>query len=106
MEDQHFVCHVCREFFKQKIFDSHIQEHMKAMAKDDDDKVPELSEQDMIYYLFVIHDTNGDGYLDGHELRAAFTDFDEDEIQDLDLTLQEVTDMVDHVLLEDDKNGE
>lgn len=79
---------------------------MKAMAKDDDDKVPELSEQDMIYYLFVIHDTNGDGYLDGHELRAAFTDFDEDEIQDVDLTLQEVTDMVDHVLMEDDKNGE
>ncbi|KAK4508871.1 uncharacterized protein ATC70_013494 [Mucor velutinosus] len=84
----------------------HIQEHMRAMAKDDDDKVPELSEQDMIYYLFVIHDTNGDGYLDGHELRAAFTDFDEDEIHDLDLTLQEVTDMVDHVLMEDDKNGD
>ncbi|KAI8641086.1 hypothetical protein BD408DRAFT_346815 [Parasitella parasitica] len=59
----------------------------------------------MIYYLFVIHDTNGDGYLDGHELRAAFTDFDEHDGED-PLTLQEVTDMVDHVLLEDDKNGD
>lgn len=81
---------------------------MKAMSKDDEEKVPELSEQDMIYYLFVIHDTNGDGYLDGHELRAAFTDFDEDEQhgEDQDITLQEVTNMVDHVLLEDDRNGE
>lgn len=72
-----------------------------------DQEAPELSEQDMIYYLFVIHDTNGDGYLDGHELRAAFTDFDDDhQTEEEELTLEEVTDMVDHVLLEDDKNGE
>ncbi|KAI8987376.1 hypothetical protein BDF20DRAFT_849875 [Mycotypha africana] len=36
---------------------------------------PELGEEDMIYYLFLIHDLNGDGFLDGHELREAFTDF-------------------------------
>jgi Ca2+-binding EF-hand superfamily protein len=79
------------------------------MAKDETEG-PELSEQDMIYYLFVIHDTNGDGYLDGHELRAAFTDFDEHdhEIEKEEglIPLDEVTEMVDHVLLEDDKNGE
>lgn len=81
----------------------HIEEHMKSMSNEPLD----LSEDDMIYYLFVIHDLNGDGYLDGHELRVAFTDFDDNhqETQDL-LTLKEVTDMVDHVLLEDDKNGE
>ncbi|CEP08295.1 hypothetical protein [Parasitella parasitica] len=83
----------------------HIQEHMKSMTKSDKDDVPDLGEQDMIYYLFVIHDINGDGYLDGHELRAAFTDFDEHDGED-PLTLQEVTEMVDHVLLEDDKNGD
>lgn len=72
-----------------------------------DKEAPELSEKDMIYYLFVIHDINGDGYLDGHELRAAFTDFDDDHAtEEEDLTLEEITDMVDHVLHEDDKNGE
>lgn len=97
----------------------HVQEHMKAIVKDEsgNEKVetPELSEQDMIYYLFVIHDLNGDGYLDGHELRAAFTDFDEDsDHHDHQGTLRkketipmdEITDMVDHVLEEDDTNGE
>jgi hypothetical protein len=89
---------------------------MKALVKDDATaETPDLSEKDMIYYLFVIHDTNGDGYLDGHELRAAFTDFDhDDEHSDNSTTteeqvlipLGEVTEMVDHVLLEDDKNGE
>ncbi|CAO3644021.1 unnamed protein product [Mucor hiemalis] len=54
----------------------HVQEHMKAIVKEDEKETPEMSEEDMIYYLFVIHDVNGDGYLDGHELRAAFSDFD------------------------------
>ncbi|KAG2235118.1 hypothetical protein INT48_006499 [Thamnidium elegans] len=90
----------------------HIQEHMKAMTKDDKStETPELSEKDMIYYLFVIHDINGDGYLDGHELRAAFTDFDHedghtDEEKEELIPLDEANDMVDHVLLEDDKNGD
>ncbi|KAI8049131.1 uncharacterized protein B0P05DRAFT_563842 [Gilbertella persicaria] len=80
----------------------HIQEHLEAMKKDGD---IELSEQDTIYYLFVIHDLNGDGYLDGHELRIAFTDFDQHEA-DTTMTLKEVTAMIDHVLEEDDKNGD
>lgn len=65
---------------------------------------PEMSEQDMIYYLFVIHDVNGDGYLDGHELLAAFSDVEDEQVAEF--SLEEVTVMVDHVLLEDDKNGE
>lgn len=60
------------------------------------DQTPELT----VHYLFAIHDINDDGYLDGHELIAAF------EEQDEMLSLEEVTEMVDHILLEDDKNGE
>lgn len=88
-----------------------MQEHINAMAKEGQE-APQLSEQDTIYYLFVVHDTNGDGYLDGHELRAAFSDYEDhnnsngggDQVPLI--PLDEVTDMVDHVLEEDDKNGE
>lgn len=75
------------------------------MAKNETD-IPEPSEKDMIYYLFVIHDTDGNGYLDGHELRAAFTDFDDTQEEHDLIPLDEVNAMVDHVLLEDDKNGD
>ncbi|KAG0171922.1 hypothetical protein DFQ28_000787 [Apophysomyces sp. BC1034] len=84
----------------------HIKEHIKSMLKTGDD-LPDLDDQDMIYYLFVIHDLNNDGYLDGHELRAAFTDFEEDEPNPTQfVALDEVSVMVDHVLEEDDLNGE
>lgn len=78
------------------------------MAKDGADPLPELSDSELMYYLFVLHDMNNDAHLDGHELRAAFTDFDETEEDDPTqyVSLEEVTDMVDHVLEEDDLNGE
>ncbi|KAI8372773.1 uncharacterized protein BYT42DRAFT_536228 [Radiomyces spectabilis] len=86
----------------------HIKEHLKALSGDNLDELPPLSDKDMIYYLFVIHDTNGDNHLDGHELRAAFTDFD--DVSEIDptefISLEEVTEMVDHVLEEDDLDGD
>ncbi|KAI9312706.1 hypothetical protein BX666DRAFT_815411 [Dichotomocladium elegans] len=93
---------------EEKSNKQHIMEHIKTMAKDGADPPQDLSENELIYYLFVLHDTNADGHLDGHELRAAFTDFDEDEEDDLTgyVSLEEVTDMVDHVLEEDDINGD
>lgn len=83
-------------------------EHIKQMAQKGDEPPADLSENELVYYLFVLHDTNNDGHLDGHELRAAFTDFDENEEEDPTqyVSLEEVTDMVDHVLEEDDRNGE
>ncbi|KAF7725146.1 hypothetical protein EC973_000398 [Apophysomyces ossiformis] len=84
----------------------HIKEHLKSMLKNGEDS-PELDDKDMIYYLFVIHDLNSDGYLDGHELRAAFTDFEEGEPNPTQfIALDEVSMMVDHVLEEDDLNGD
>ncbi|KAI7900908.1 uncharacterized protein BX663DRAFT_515683 [Cokeromyces recurvatus] len=79
----------------------HIEEHIQSMLNNS--STTPISNDDMIYYLFVIHDVNGDGYLDGHELRSAFTDFDSNEPIP---SLEEVTEMVDHVMLEDDKNGD
>ncbi|KAL9540928.1 hypothetical protein MBANPS3_009415 [Mucor bainieri] len=87
---------------------AHIREHLKSLAADASQEIPDdLKDEDMIYYLFLIHDVNGDGFLDGHELRAAFTDFgDEHEDATQYLSLEEVTEMVDHVLEEDDLDGD
>ncbi|CAG8633679.1 740_t:CDS:1, partial [Acaulospora colombiana] len=65
----------------------------------------EMTEDDELYYLFSIHDANHDGYLDGNELRDAFTDYDEGTGKPY-VSLEEVTEMIDHVLLEDDMNNE
>lgn len=83
----------------------HIQEHLNSLANNTDEPLPELSDKDMIYYLFLTHDQNGDGFLDGHELRQAFTDFG-DEDGSKYISLEEVSEMIDHVLEEDDLNGE
>ncbi|KAI8098819.1 uncharacterized protein BX664DRAFT_319668 [Halteromyces radiatus] len=85
----------------------HLQEHLDAMTKEGE-KATQLNEDDMIYYLFVLHDKNGDGHLDGHELRAAFSDFDHDREEDPTkfVSLEDITLMVDHVLGEDDLDGD
>jgi hypothetical protein len=84
-----------------------MQEHMDALAKDGE-KAQKVTEDDMIFYLFVLHDQNGDNHLDGHELRAAFSDFDHDAEEDPTqfVSLEDITLMVDHVLAEDDLDGE
>ncbi|KAI8076686.1 uncharacterized protein B0P05DRAFT_492686 [Gilbertella persicaria] len=85
----------------------HIREHLRKLSATSGEEPTDLSDDDMIYYLFLIHDLNGDGFLDGHELRAAFTDFgDEHEDATKYLSLEEVTEMVDHVLEEDDLDGD
>lgn len=80
---------------------------MKALAGDTGTPV-DLDDKDMVYYLFVLHDRNGDGYLDGHELRGAFSDFDAEHEEDPAkyVSLDDITSMVDHVLEEDDLDGE
>ncbi|KAJ3296732.1 hypothetical protein HK104_001293 [Borealophlyctis nickersoniae] len=71
---------------------------------------------DDLYWFFSLHDKNVDGYLDGHELRSAFVDAEGDG-SDMDgdgkieepakhLTLSELETMVDHVLGEDDLDGD
>ncbi|CAG8530459.1 4436_t:CDS:2 [Ambispora gerdemannii] len=80
----------------------HITEHLKDVQHP-----PDMSETDELYYLFTIHDINKDRYLDGHELREAFTDFNLDnEDPKAILTISELNEMIDHVLLEDDMDNE
>lgn len=49
---------------------------------------PHTEEEELIYF-FELHDTNRDGFLDGHELRIAFSEHDKD-LDSPDLTLAEV----------------
>lgn len=62
-----------------------------------------MNEKDELYYLFSLHDINQDGYLDGNELRDAFT---EEFGSTHSMKLDEIVEMVDHVLAEDDMNNE
>ncbi|CAG8484920.1 3318_t:CDS:2, partial [Rhizophagus irregularis] len=82
-----------------------IRQHVKNHLKDiPGQNFGEMTDDDDLYYLFSIHDVNRDGYLDGHELREAFID---DEFGDSEgLKLEEIVEMIDHVLLEDDMNND
>ncbi|CAG8706539.1 2300_t:CDS:1, partial [Acaulospora morrowiae] len=80
----------------------HVKNHLKDIPHPE-----EMTENDELYYLFSIHDFNRDGYLDGNELRNAFSDFEEgnSSADDPRTKLEEITEMIDHVLLEDDMNN-
>ncbi|RUP51646.1 hypothetical protein BC936DRAFT_146780 [Jimgerdemannia flammicorona] len=83
----------------------HIQEHLKQISQEDQTPPkPPTTEKEELYFIFTLHDYNKDGYLDGHELRSAFTDFEGKDTPTM--SLEEVVDMVDHVLEEDDKDGD
>ncbi|KAL7751950.1 hypothetical protein RI367_002474 [Sorochytrium milnesiophthora] len=58
----------------------------------------EHAEKDEDYYWFTLHDYNKDQHLDGHELRAAFSDYSMEN----KLSLKEAEKNVDHIFEEDD----
>ncbi|TPX47383.1 hypothetical protein SeMB42_g03343 [Synchytrium endobioticum] len=66
---------------------------------------PPPQKGDEVYFFFGISDLNHDGHLDGHELRVAF-------VKELDpearprTTLHDLEQMIDHVLHEDDRDGD
>ena len=69
------------------------------------DKGKNLSEKEELMMLFSLHDSNKDGKLDGIELRAAFSDFNQGAPEST-LSLQQMVDMIDHVIAEDDTDNE
>lgn len=72
------------------------------------EKGKNLTEKEELMMLFTLHDTNKDGHLDGIELRAAFSDFNDQHTPNSQssVTLQNIVDMIDHVIGEDDLNNE
>ncbi|KAG0344433.1 hypothetical protein BG004_004490 [Podila humilis] len=74
------------------------KEHMGEKGK-------KMTEKEELMMLFSLHDANHDGYLDGIELRAAFSDFNQGAPETA-LSLQAMNDMIDHVIGEDDTDNE
>ncbi|KAF9913834.1 hypothetical protein BX616_009484 [Lobosporangium transversale] len=77
------------------------KEHMGERGKN-------LTEREELMMLFSIHDTNKDGYLDGIELRAAFSQASDPAKEDSNpqLELEKMIEMIDHVIAEDDINND
>ncbi|KAG0222148.1 hypothetical protein BGW42_006856 [Actinomortierella wolfii] len=81
-------------------------EKAKTFAKEQlGEKGKNLSEKEELMMLFSLHDSNKDGYLDGIELRAAFSDYNQDSPNGA-LPLESMIDMIDHVIAEDDTDNE
>ncbi|KAI9594280.1 hypothetical protein BDF19DRAFT_414667 [Syncephalis fuscata] len=71
-------------------------EHMAAEMKLDE----KINKEDDPYYFFNINDANGDGWLDGHELRAAFI------AEDKEMKLKELDEWVARALKSEDVDGD
>ncbi|KAG0368363.1 hypothetical protein BC939DRAFT_444475 [Gamsiella multidivaricata] len=74
------------------------KEHMGEKGKN-------LTEKEELMMLFSLHDSNKDGFLDGIELRAAFSDYHQGAPEST-LSLQQMLDMIDHVIAEDDTDND
>ncbi len=62
----------------------------------------DVSDEDDLLYFFTVHDYDQDGLLDGHELRVAFGDHNDERRMSLD----EVERVIDGTLSEDDVDND
>lgn len=67
----------------------------------------ESTQDDEVFLFFSLHDFNKDHHLDGHELRAALTDYSNpNESQRFVSDIKELDAMIDNVLKDDDLDGD
>lgn len=82
----------------------HIKEHLKDVT---DVKEEPMSDEDLQFHYFKLHDYDNNNKLDGVELGNAMTHFhDEDNSQDTSNTYtdEQLSSMIDQILEEDDMN--
>ena len=87
-------------------FDSHIKEHLKDEIGDI--KEDEMSDEDLQFHYFRLHDYDGNKKLDGLELMQAMSDYhNESGIQDERETSEEaMASTIDQILSYDDANDD
>ncbi|KAL4239102.1 Multiple coagulation factor deficiency protein 2 [Mactra antiquata] len=87
----------------------HIKEHLKEVV---DKPKEEMSEEELEFHYFKLHDYDSNNRLDGTEITKAITHFHEEETSEADKKVyetkvfsdQEIANIVDMVLKEDDLN--
>ncbi|XP_053407214.1 multiple coagulation factor deficiency protein 2 homolog [Mercenaria mercenaria] len=93
----------------------HDAEHIKEHLKDVVDKPKEqMTEEELEFHYFKLHDYDGNNKLDGTEITKAITHFHEEETSDQEkkafeqkvFSDEEIANIVDMVLKEDDLNGD
>ena len=86
-------------------FSRHIQEHLKE-AGVAVDPTQNMSERDLQFHYFKVHDLDNNDKLDGIELANAMAHYHDEETGEKaeDYTEAELASMVDQILDEDDLN--
>lgn len=81
----------------------HIKEHLKDVTEVKEEK---MSDEDLQFHYFKLHDYDNNNKLDGIELGNAMTHFhDEDNSQDTtNYSDEQLSSMIDQILEEDDIN--
>jgi len=78
----------------------HVQEHLEGFAKVDEN----MSDDELQFHYFKLHDYNNDNRLDGIELISAITHFEKEDPNAPGLMETELSSMVDAILKDEDKN--
>ncbi|XP_036363072.1 PH domain-containing protein DDB_G0275795 isoform X2 [Octopus sinensis] len=93
--------------------DSHDQAHIAEHLKDYAHKpVDQMTDEEMEFHYFKLHDYDDNNKLDGNEITSAITHFQREDHQDANaaaartMSDTEISDIVDMVLKEDDLNND
>ncbi|XP_014781480.1 regulator of nonsense transcripts 1 [Octopus bimaculoides] len=96
--------------FKEESHDqAHIAEHLKDYAHK---PVDQMTNEEMEFHYFKLHDYDDNNKLDGNEITSAITHFQREDHQDANeaaartMSDTEISDIVDMVLKEDDLNND
>jgi len=83
----------------------HIKEHLKDQI---DMKEDQMSDADLQFHYFKVHDNDNDDKLDGIELANAMAHYHDEETGEKpeEYTEEELASMVDQILEEDDLNND
>lgn len=89
----------------------HIKEHLKDVV---DKPKEEMTEEELEFHYFKLHDYDGNNKLDGTEITKAITHFHEEDTSEQEkkafeqkvFSDEEIANIVDMVLKEDDLNGD
>ncbi|XP_077997825.1 multiple coagulation factor deficiency protein 2 homolog [Glandiceps talaboti] len=108
--DEGSVPHARSKTLKDKGKVQQQQQHIKSHLEDEIGKPEnEMTDQELQFHYFKLHDYDNNNLLDGIELASAMTHYHEEDEghEGVPMDEDEIAEMIDQILLEDDtdKNG-